>query len=193
MKAETEALICATEEQALRINYVSHHIDGKAETSVCRLNRAGNEAVYHTICECSKLASREFKRSNDNVAKTVHWKLVEKYGLERKDKWYGLEPEGTVENSDTKLLSDINILCNHVIEIRRPDIILIIKVEKSCIVIDIAIPEDNKIHQRQKEKVEKYQELKREIERLLKLPNVQVVPAMVGALGSVTNALALWL
>ena len=37
---------------------------------------------------CKKLAQEEYKRRHDNVAKAVHWKLWEKYGLQRSEKWY---------------------------------------------------------------------------------------------------------
>ena len=41
-------------------------------------------------------------------------------------------------------------------------------------------------------KVEKYQELKREIGRLWKLKHVEVVPVVIGALGSVTKDFERW-
>ena len=44
------------------------------------------ETVQHKICECKKLAQREYKRRHDTVAKLVHWKLCDKYNLERKVK-----------------------------------------------------------------------------------------------------------
>ena len=43
------------------------------------------------------------------------------------------------------------------------------------------------MHEKEQEKVEKYQELKREIGRIWKMKKVQVVPVVVGALGSVTK------
>ena len=59
---------------------------------------------------------------HDNVAKVVHWKLCEKYHLEKKDKWYEHAPDSVSENDEVKLLWDLNIQCDHVIEARRPDI-----------------------------------------------------------------------
>ena len=44
--------------------------------------------MHRTICECSRLGNMEYKRRHDNVLKIVHMKLCEKYGLERKDKWF---------------------------------------------------------------------------------------------------------
>ena len=37
----------------------------------------------------------------------IHWKLCEKYNLERKEKWYEHCPEGVVEDDDVKLIWDI--------------------------------------------------------------------------------------
>ena len=45
-----------------------------------------------------------------------------------------------------KLFWDMNIQCDNVIEARRPDIVIIDKKEKSCIIIDIAVPADGRAH-----------------------------------------------
>jgi len=47
-----------------------------------------------------------------------------------------------VENVDVKVIWDINIQCDNITEARRPDLILMDKKGKSCIIIDIAVPED---------------------------------------------------
>ena len=65
------------------------------------------ETVQYTKCECKKIAQREYKRRHKAVAKLVHWKLWEKYNLERKEKWYEHCPEGVVEDDDVKLIWDI--------------------------------------------------------------------------------------
>ena len=46
---------------------------------------------------------------------------------------------------------------------------------------------------RTNEKIEKYQDLKREIARMWSMRTVQVVPIVVGSLGSVTKNLDKWL
>ena len=49
---------------------------------------------------------------------------------------------------------------------RRPDIVFINKEENQCYIVDIAVPRDTCIAEKGKEKMEKYQDLKREITRL---------------------------
>lgn len=56
------------------------------------------------------------------------------------------------KNTTHMLLWDMNIQCDHTIEARRPDIVIIDKVEKSAIIIDVAIPGDKRINEKEKEK-----------------------------------------
>ena len=60
-------------------------------------------------------------------AKAVHWKLCEKYHLEKKDKWHEHAPDSVSKNDEVKLLWDVNIQCDHVIEAKRPDIVIVKK------------------------------------------------------------------
>ena len=63
LKIQTEALICAGQEQALRTNYVKYHIDKMVESPLCRLCGEKGESVNHIVCECKKLAQREYKQT----------------------------------------------------------------------------------------------------------------------------------
>ena len=40
LKIQTESLLCAAQELALRTNYVKHHIDKSAESPFCRMCEA---------------------------------------------------------------------------------------------------------------------------------------------------------
>lgn len=193
LKIGTEALLCAAQEQAIRTNYVKHYIDKTSESPLCRLCGRKGESVQHLVCGCEKLAQKEYKRRHDNVAKKVHWDFCKKNGLEHTEKWYEHVPEGVVENEEVKVLWDINVQCDNVIEARRPDIIVIDKKERKGLIIDIAVPADVRVEEKEREKVEKYQDLKREIGRLWNLKKVEVVPVVIGALGSVTKEFDRWI
>ena len=62
---------------------------------------------------------------------------------------------------------------------RKPDIIILNKMEKTAIIIDVAIPGDKRIIDKEKEKTEKYQNLKREIQRLWNLKKIDVIPVIL--------------
>ena len=63
----------------------------------------------------------------------------------------------------------------------------------SAIIVDIASPWDHRVYEKEGEKIEKYQDLKREIGRLWGIRHLEVVPVVVGALEVVNNRLDAWL
>lgn len=93
------------------------------------------------------------------------------------------------ENKEVKLLLDFTIQTDCEIHHRRPDIIVQIKKAKEKNIVNIAVPRDSKVLQKETEKYEKYQDLAREIKRIWKSKR-RVVPMVVGAVGSVSNKLA---
>ena len=98
-----------------------------------------------------------------------------------------------MEDDNVKLIWDINIQCDNAIEVRRPDLILVDKKAESCVIIDVAIPSDCRIHEKETEKIEKYQNSKRELKRLWSLKKVEVVPVVVGALGCISKGFSGWM
>ena len=98
-----------------------------------------------------------------------------------------------MEDDDVKLIWDINIQCDNVIETRRPELILVNKKAKSCVIIDVAIPGDCRIHEKKIKKIEKYQNLKKELKRLWSLKKVEVVPVVMGALGCISKGFSGWM
>ena len=62
---------------------------------------------------------------------------------------------------------------------------MIDKTDKTATIIDVAVPNDHNIRAKEQDKVEKYQDLRLEIQRLWNV-KAQVVPVVIGALGSTT-------
>ena len=67
---------------------------------------------------------------------------------------------------------------------------IVVDTEKNtCNIVDIAVPLDAEIVEKEKEKVEKYQDLRREVARLWNV-KAKVFPIVVGALDAVTPNLS---
>ena len=105
------------------------------------------------------------------------------------NQWYEHKPEGVIENDYVKLLWDFNIQTSTYIQGRRPDVVEVDRDKETCNIIDIAVPGDAGIVEKEKEKVEKYQDLRREVAQLWNV-KAKVVPVVVGALGAVTPNLS---
>ena len=81
------------------------------------------------------------------------------------------------------------IQCDKMIEHKKPDIVLVDKVQQKCLVIDVACPGNNRIAEKEGEKLQRYDLLKREIKRLWRIKNIDIISIIVGALGSITTEL----
>ena len=128
----------------------------------------------HILSECKMLAQKEYKRRDDNIARLVHRKLSCKYDMSRGEKWYEHQTEGVVENEKCKILWDMTIQCDHVIEARRPN---------KAMIVGIASPWNHRVYEKEGEKTEKHQDLKREIGGLWGIRHLEVITVFVGAFG----------
>ena len=81
----------------------------------------------------------------------------------------------------------MDIQCDNVFVERRPDIAIVSKIEKTSIIIDVAVPRDKRIIDKEKEEIKKYQYLKREIQKLWNLKKNDMIPVVLGFLGSATR------
>ena len=80
------------------------------------------------------------------------------------------QPDGIEENERCtyKVLWDITIQCDHIIiEARRPVIVVVEKESNKAIIVDIASPWDHRVYEKESEKVEKHQALKRKIRKFM--------------------------
>ena len=64
------------------------------------------------------------------------------------DKWYEHELENVLENKDYKILWNFNIQTDHVIEARRPDLVVVDKKRRTCKIIDFAVRGDGRIKEK---------------------------------------------
>ena len=192
LKRETESLIIAAQDQALATNSIKKSIHKTTENDMCRLCGKKVESVTHIVSACQMLAQCEYKRWHDKVCTHVHWHLCRIKGFDTNEKWYLHQPEKVLENEHTKILWDFNVQTDRYIEHRRPDIILIDKESRECSVIDVAIPGDHNIDNKEVEKITKYSDIIIEIQKMWNV-KATCIPIVVGALGSVPKKLTYFL
>ena len=93
-----------------------------------------------------------------------------------------------MENNVSTILWYFNINTDHVIQARRPDLAIKDKIKNECRIVDFAIPFDSRIETKEYEKLNKYQDLARELKKLWNM-NVQVIPIITCALGTIPRDL----
>ena len=86
-KRETESLLIAAQDNAIRTNHIKARIDKMQQNSKCRLCGGRDEMINHIINECSKLAQKEYKASHDWVVKGIHWEMSREFQFDHTNKW----------------------------------------------------------------------------------------------------------
>ena len=189
LKKETEGMLMAAQDQALRTRYIQNRIDGQVTISpMCRKCQQKVETINHIISECPALAQNEYKKRHDTVAKALHWQICKEYNMPHSERWYEHTPEKIIENDKAKVLWDYDVRTDHGIQARKPDLIVVNKEHQRVQLIDVAIPWDTRTMEKSREKIDKYQDLKMEIRRLWQA-EVEVVPIILGALGLIPSDL----
>ena len=59
---ETEGLIMAAQDQAIRTNWKRHNIDKENISPLCRLSGVRAETVSHIVSECREMAQAGYKK-----------------------------------------------------------------------------------------------------------------------------------
>ena len=183
----------AAQDHALRTNYIKKIIDKQDVSPMCRLCEEREETVSHIVAECSKLAQKQYRLwRHDRVALMIHWLLCEGIGFQQQEKWYEHVPERVLENDGVKILWDFSIQTDHEIEYNKPDIIVHNKMKRECIITDVVCPFDSRVDKKEVEKIEKYQDLNRELMMIWKCRKMWIIPIIIGALGTLSRNFKSW-
>ena len=184
-KRETESLLIAAQDSAIRTNHIKARIDKTQQNSKCRLCGDRDETINHKISEYSKLTQRECKARHDWVGNVIQWEMCKKFKFDYTNKWYMHNPAPVLEKATHKFLWDFNIQTDHLIPARRPDLIIINQKNK---IVELAVPADHRIKLKECEKKDKYIDLERELKKLWNM-QVTIIPIVIGAFEKVTKRL----
>ena len=78
--------------------------------------------------------------NNNNVAGYIHWMICKHTGLQVTDKYYKHIPERVINVNGTTLIWNIPVITDRTMLANRPNIVLLDKKEKACLLINTAIP-----------------------------------------------------
>ena len=192
LKIETEALLTAAQDQALKTKAHNTYITKTATDPKCRMCGIADETIAHLLSGCQTLAANIYTTRHNEVAKCIHRDICKSMDVQVEEQPWQHQPLDITETEDFKLLWDFDICTDRHIRARRPDLVLVNKRKKCTLLIDISVPDDRNIKEKEREKIEKYQDLRIEVQRLWNT-KTEVVPVVIGALGAYTPKLKRYL
>ena len=100
----------------------------------------------------------EYLMRHDKVCTHLHYSICKALGIEITDKWYTHMPKPLCEERDVTVLWNQAVHTDREVTANRPDIIIKNKKEKTCTLIDVAIPTDRNVVKKGSGKEVKIQE-----------------------------------
>jgi len=146
-------------------------------------NNNNNKKMILTI-----LAKNEYLIRYDEVCRHFHYSVFKALGIETTDKWYTHMPKPVYEDGDITVLWNQAVHTDREVTANRTDIIIKNKKEKTCTLIDVAIPAERNAVQKEAEKKLKYKNWGIEIKRMWDLI-CTIIPVITGTTGIVTRSL----
>ena len=185
VKGETEALIVAAQDQALRTRYFDKNILHAPIDGKCRLCRTNWETIDHVVSGCSVLAQKEYIHRHDRICTYLHYSILKHFGFSVPDKWYTHVPAAVTQIGEITVLYNEQVHTDRTIPANKPDIIVRNNTQRTCQIIEVAVPMDINVEKKEVEKNLKYVDLSIEISRMWQM-KVEIIPIVIGALGTST-------
>ena len=91
-----------------------------------------------------------------------------------------------------KVLWDFKILTDLHLDHYRPDVVVLVKKERVCYIIDAACPFGMRVLEKEQEKIDHSQDLKIEVQKIWSCRRASITPIIIGTLGIVSKNLKTW-
>ena len=182
-KIETKVWGVLTNE-IMTLNYMKFVCKIKVSSLLCRLCHKTNESISHILGSCEAMRLSDTMKKHDRTLKPLVYHLFEKYKF---DIHVNKNPNNRYENNEAIINWNIRMIMEQKVQKNFPDIVVIDKNQKKIFIIDVTVPFDDNLDFREKDKVNKYGELKIQLLTQNKGYTGYIIPVAIGALGTVTN------
>ena len=109
LKSETEGLIVAAQDQALKTKYMQAKIIKMAQIPTAEYVDDSKKQLDHITSGCPELAKTEYVHRHNKVATYVHWNICRNFDINVPDKWYEHQPEPVTEHQKAIILWDLPV------------------------------------------------------------------------------------
>ena len=182
-RAETEALIVAAQDGVIMTRAYQSRVLKLPVNPMCRRCHKRPETIGHILSHCDAHFWSLYKERHDRVVAVLYHHLCRTLGLKVLMPWEPIPP--VQDNDKAKLLWDPSIPTDRVLEHRRPDMVLTLKLRSTILLFEMACAYDSLLREREQEKANKYQELAADMACQNPGYSVKVVPLVIGDLGSI--------
>ena len=185
-----ERMIIGAQDQGLLTNGF-RKMANLSDDDKCRFCKTEVESVSHLISGCQTLlGDGHYTHRHNQVCRYIHWRICKAIGMETKP-IQDHEPARSTAHGDYIIYYDKPIPLGRFVEGGgiKPDIVLWDRQTRSAQIIEVSVPNDYGLNRAEREKNNKYQDLKNDLRTTWGLRNIELIPVIVGATGLVKTNL----
>jgi len=146
--------------------------------------------VEHIIAACPILAKEQYIKRHDRVCAQLHFNICKEIRVKLENKhWYDNVPNSGEKSREAKvtILWNNQVRTDRIISNNKLDIIIRDNKQGTCMEIDVAIPGDRNMFNKEAEKMLKYKDLIKEIQRMWNV-KAKVIPVIIRATGTISQS-----
>ena len=131
-----------------------------------------------------------YTNRHNMVCRYIHWKVCNAIGIYTKPVQLH-EPAPTTAYEDYVIFYDRPLSLGRYVESGavRPDIVIWDKKSKTAQIVEVTVPNDFGLNRAEREKNNKYQDLKNDLRTTWGLKDIELIPVVIGATGLVKTNL----
>ena len=187
---DDERIIIGAQDQALYTNGFKK-MAGISDNDKCRFCHTEVESAGHLMSGCQTLmGDGHYTNRHNMVCRYIHWKVCNAIGIYTKPLQLH-EPAPTTAYEDYVIFYDRPLSLGRYVESGavRPDIVIWDKKSKTAQIVEVTVPNDFGLNRAEREKNNKYQDLKNDLRTTWGLKDIELIPVVIGATGLVKTNL----
>ncbi|KAF9762035.1 hypothetical protein NGRA_2263 [Nosema granulosis] len=136
------------------------------ETKRCPHCGEASKTVGHLASKCEKMLGTDYTRRHNEVLKCIHLLMCFKYGIKSTKKLRIHSMQQIVSNKYVKIRVDMFVKTDIKIKHNRPDLIVIDKLKKEILIVEVGITSGDNLQQVETEKLRKYDLIASELSQI---------------------------
>ena len=138
-------------------------------------------ACESSDCWLHNNGSNRISQKHNKVASYIYWTACRAFGIEVVGKYYRHEPVSVINTDAVTIMWDSPVVTDRTITVNRPDLVIHNKKKKTCLLIDVSVPDDGNVMMKEAEKILKYKDLEIDVNRMWNVKTMSV-PIIIDAL-----------
>lgn len=190
LRAETEGFIIAAQDGVIStLSYQKRIIGLDLHNTLCRKCGEKEETVAHLLSACSKYAKTEYIYRHDAALRVLYFFLRHHYGLDDSPviPYVPESIETVATNKNCKIYWNFSFATTTQIQANKPDLVLLDIKDRRMYIVEFAAPLDENLLKKEKEKHEKYADLRNSLRTTYPDYDITMVVLVVGAMGAISE------